>query len=71
MDKNLDKLLTASKLKNWLACNYTTINEINKKELKKKESSITEEIRKKRGDEFEEKIYKKLIKQHPKHIKIK
>ena len=37
MDKNLDKLLTASKLKNWLACNYTTINEINKKGLKKKE----------------------------------
>ena len=36
MSKNLDKLLTASKLKNWLACNYTTINEINKKELKKK-----------------------------------
>jgi|ETNmetMinimDraft_20_1059909.scaffolds.fasta_scaffold04374_3 uncharacterized protein len=71
MSKNLDKLLTASKLKNWLACNYTTINEINKKELKKKESSITEEIRKKRGDEFEEKIYKKLIKQYPKHIKIK
>ena len=30
MSKNLDKLLTASKLKNWLACNYTTINEINK-----------------------------------------
>ena len=30
MDKNLDKLLTASKLKNWLACNYTIINEINK-----------------------------------------
>ena len=36
MSKNLDKLLTASKLKNWLACNYTIINEINKKELKKK-----------------------------------
>ena len=71
MSKNLDKLLTASKLKNWLACNYTTINEINKKELKKKESSITEEIRKKRGDEFEEKIYKKLIEKYPKHIKIK
>ncbi len=52
MSKNLDKLLTASKLKNWLACNYTTINEINKKELKKKESSITEEITKKRGQEF-------------------
>ena len=61
MDKNLDKLLTASKLKNWLACNYTTINEINKKGLKKKESSTTEDIRKKRGDEFEEKIHRKLI----------
>ena len=60
MKEKYNKLLTASKLKNWLACNYTTINEINKKELKKKESSTTEEIRKKRGDEFEEKIYKKL-----------
>ena len=69
--KNLDKLLTASRLKNWIACNYTTINEINKKELKKKERSTTEAIRKKRGDEFEEKIYTKLIKQYPKHIKIK
>ena len=38
MDKNLDKLLTASKLKNWLACNYTTINKIIKKELEKKEA---------------------------------
>ena len=71
MSKNYDRLKTASRLKNWIACNYTTINEINKKELKKKESSTTEEIRKKRGDEFEEKIYKKLIKQFPKHIKIK
>ena len=71
MSKNYDRLKTASKLKNWLACNYTTINEINKKELKKKESSTTEETRKKRGDEFEEKIYKKLVKQYPKHIKIK
>ena len=71
MKEKYNKLLTASKLKNWLACNYTTINEINKKELKKKESSKTEDIRKERGDEFEEKIYKKLIKQHPKHIKIK
>ena len=70
MSKNYDRLKTASRLKNWIACNYTTINEINKKELKKKESSTTEEIRKKRGDEFEEKIYKKLIKQYPKHIKI-
>ena len=71
MNENNDRLKTASKLKNWIACNYTSINEINKKGLKKKESSTTEEIRKKRGDEFEEKIYKKLIKQYPKHIKIK
>jgi uncharacterized protein len=71
MSENYDRLKTASKLKNWLACNYTTINEINKKELKKKESSITEETRKKRGDQFEEKIYKKLIEKYPKYIKIK
>ena len=71
MNENNDRLKTASRLKNWIACNYTAINEINKKGLKKKESSTTEEIRKKRGDEFEEKIYKKLIKQFPKHIKIK
>ena len=70
MNENNDRLKTASRLKNWIACNYTAINEINKKGLKKKESSTTEEIRKKRGDEFEEKIYKKLIKQYPKHIKI-
>ena len=70
MNENYDRLKTASRLKNWIACNYTTINEINKKNLKKKKSSTTEEIRKKRGDEFEEKIYKKLIKQYPKHIKI-
>ena len=71
MSENYDRLKTASKLKNWLACNYTTINQINEKELKKKESSITEETRKKRGDQFEEKIYKKLIEKYPKHIKIK
>ena len=71
MSENYDRLKTASKLKNWLACNYTTINQINEKELKKKESSKTEETRKKRGDQFEEKIYKKLIKKYPKHIKIK
>ena len=71
MSENYNKLKTASKLKNWLACNYTTINEINKKELKKKESSKTEDTRKERGDQFEEKIYKKLIKKYPKHIKIK
>ena len=71
MDKNFERLLTASKFKNWLACNYTIINEINYKELKKKERSKTEEIRTERGDEFEENIYKELIKKYPKHIKIK
>jgi len=71
MSEKYDRLKTASKLKNWLACNYTTINQINEKELKKKESSITEETRKRRGDQFEEKIYRKLIKKYPKHIKIK
>jgi len=73
MDENSKKLLTASKFKNWLACNYTTINELrkNKSEIKKKERSKTEKIRAQRGDEFEEKIYKELIKKYPKHIKIK
>ena len=47
MNKNLDKLLTASKLKNWLACNYTTINEINKKELKKKNHQLLKKLEKK------------------------
>ena len=71
MKSDYNRLKTASRLKNWIACNYTTINEINKKELKKKEQSTTELIRKKRGDEFEAKIYQKLIKQYPKNIKIK
>ncbi len=39
MKENSERLKTASRLKNWIACNYTTVNEINKKELKKKESS--------------------------------
>ena len=72
--KNLDKLLTASKFKNWLACKFTTINEIKKLEdpkISKKTFSKTEEIRKQRGDEFEEKIYKELIKDYPNHTKIK
>ena len=71
MDKNFKRLLTASKFKNWLACNYTIINEINDKGLKKKERSKTEKIRTDRGDQFEENIYKELIKKYPKHIKIK
>ncbi len=37
MSENYDRLKTASRLKNWIACNYTTINEIDKKGLKKKE----------------------------------
>ena len=41
MDEHSKRLLTASKFKNWIACNYTIINEINEKELKKKESSRT------------------------------
>ena len=28
MNKNYNRLKTASRLKNWIACNYTTINEI-------------------------------------------
>ena len=71
MKNNYNRLKTASRLKNWIACNYTTVNEINKKDLKKKDQSTTEIIRKKRGDEFEAKIYQKLIKQYPKYIKIK
>ena len=71
MSKDYKKYLTASKLKNWLACNYTIINDINKNQIKKKTSSKTEEIRKKRGDEFEEKIFQKLKKKYPKNIKIK
>jgi len=66
----MKKLLTASKFKNWLACKYTVINEFNRENLKIKEFSKTEDIRKKRGDEFEDKIYKKLIKKYKNYIKI-
>ena len=69
--KNDNRLKTASKFKNWIACNYTTINEINKKQLEQKDRSTTETIRMKRGNEFEEKIYKKLIKLYPNQTKIK
>ena len=71
MRNDHDRLKTASRLKNWIACNYTTVNEINNKELKKKDRSTTETIRKKRGDEYEDKDNKNLIKQIPKHIQIK
>ena len=36
MKNDHDRLKTASRLKNWIACNYTTVNEINNKGLKKK-----------------------------------
>ncbi len=47
MKEKYNKLLTASKLKNWLACNYTTINEINKKGLKKKSHQLLKKLEKK------------------------
>ncbi len=47
MNKNYDRLKTASKLKNWIACNYTTINEINKKGLKKKSHQLLKKLEKK------------------------
>jgi len=34
MKNNYNRLKTASRLKNWIACNYTTVNEINKKDFK-------------------------------------
>jgi len=40
-------LKTASRLKNWIACNYTTINEINKKGLKKKSHQLLKILEKK------------------------
>ena len=47
MRENYDRLKTASKLKNWLACNYTTINQINEKELKKKNHQLLKKLEKK------------------------
>ena len=47
MNKNYDRLKTASRLKNWIACNYTTINEINKKGLKKKSHRLLKKLEKK------------------------
>ena len=47
MKENNERLKTASRLKNWIACNYTTINEINKKELKKKSHRLLKKLEKK------------------------
>ena len=48
MKNNHDRLKTSSRLKNWIACNYTTVNEINNKELKNllslSKTELTEEI---------------------------
>jgi hypothetical protein len=47
MKENNERLKTASRLKNWIACNYTTVNEINKKELKKKNHQLLKKLEKK------------------------
>ena len=57
MSENYDRLKTASKLKNWLACNYTTINQINEKELKKKNHQLLKKLEK--GEEIN--LKKKFI----------
>ena len=47
MKNDHDRLKTASKLKNWIACNYTTVNEINNKGLKKKITLQQKQLEKK------------------------
>ena len=47
MKSDYNRLKTASRLKNWIACNYTTINEINKKEIKKKIDQLQKQLEKK------------------------
>lgn len=61
MKNNYNRLKTASRLKNWIACNYTTVNEINKKDLKKKDQSTTEIIRKKEVMNLRKKFIKNLL----------
>ena len=58
MSENYDRLKTASKLKNCLACNYTTINEINKKELKKKNHQLPRKLEKKEAMSLKKKFIK-------------
>ena len=58
MSKNYDRLKTASRLKNWIACNYTTINEINKKELKKKSHPLPKKLEKKEVMNLKKKFIK-------------
>ncbi len=58
MGKNYNRLKTASKLKNWLACNYTTINQINEKELKKKNHQLLKKLEKKEEISLKKKFIK-------------
>ena len=58
MSENYDRLKTASKLKNWLACNYTTINQINEKELKKKNLQLQKKLEKKEEISLKKKFTK-------------
>ena len=57
-NNNYNSLKTASKLKNWLACNYTTINEINEKELKKKNLQLQKKLEKKEEISLKKKFMK-------------
>ena len=45
MKNDHDRLKTASRLKNWIACNYTTVNEINNKGLKKMKIDLKKQKR--------------------------
>ena len=47
MKNDHDRLKTASRLKNWIACNYTIVNEINNKGLKKKITLQQKQLEKK------------------------
>ena len=58
MNKNYDRLKTASRLKNWIACNYTAINEINKKGLKKKSHQLLKKLEKKEVMNLKKKFIK-------------
>ena len=57
-NNNYNSLKTASKLKNWLACNYTTINKISEKELKKKSLQLQKKLEKKEEISLKKKFIK-------------
>ena len=58
MSKDYKKYLTASKLKNWLACNYTIINDINKNQIKKKLVLRLKKLEKKEEMNLKKKFFK-------------